>query len=561
MSAQPQLLQIGHLSSLQREAMILYDLTRAMVFIHKTAGFPAAAELAEGLILQLLGKHPAGQMSALLYESRPSGNFARIKRLFAESEGGLGLQLLSTRDCTQRLTELEELAHRRFALIAAAGAVHIADYNKISPRPEPWRLLLITDIDGLAADSHALQALQNLCQSGPTVGIIPVLFRGESTNIGDNDLDFRLKYIEAFWNAILSSAFGFDLRATPVQPINQPTEVWRLLYKFQARIGLTDTLRDQWVEDLLQRLKSREEENVDQDFLQVEIGLEGIKPAFFRLGEAANSYHALLGGASRSGKSSLLNNLILQICEKYPPETLRLWLFDYREGVEFTLFTGLAHVDVLHVDNEDKQGAIAAFTAFEALMRERSLLFRQNDPPVSRLADYNRHAATPLPRCLLIVDEAQSMFDDRETKPHAKRLLKEVSRKGAAFGLHILLSTQSYQNVELEPDVKGQFRLRVGLQLSSSMECRALMGRDNDAPMTLPRYAAVYNNNFGEARDNRIFSLTALPREELHAKLATLRQRYPAGEPLSFKESDGKTTRAATKTVTDDFSDWDDLTN
>jgi len=93
----------------------------------------------------------------------------------------------------------------------------------------------------------------------------------------------------------------------------------------------------------------------------------------------------------------LLNNLILQLCESFTPAELRLWLFDYKEG--------LAHLDALHADNDDKQYAIDAFARFEAIMRERSVLFRQCNPPATRLVEYNRQAAQPLPCCLMIVDK------------------------------------------------------------------------------------------------------------------------------------------------------------
>ncbi|MCK4492692.1 MAG: hypothetical protein KAU26_01435 [Methylococcales bacterium] len=77
--------------------------------------------------------------------------------------------------------------------------------------------------------------------------------------------------------------------------------------------------------------------------------------------------------------------------------------------------------------------------------------------------------------------------------------------------------------MDLDRDVKAQFRLRIGLQLSSSMECRALMGRDNDAMLNLPRYHAVYNGNFSEMKDNRVIALSALARNDLWQRLQALK--------------------------------------
>jgi hypothetical protein len=131
--------------------------------------------------------------------------------------------------------------------------------------------------------------------------------------------------------------------------------------------------------------------------------------------------------------------------------------------------------------------------------------------------------------------------------------------ENAAFGLHIVLSTQSYQNLDLEPDVKAQFHLRIALRLSTSMECRALMGRDNDAPLGLPRFAAVYNRHQGDASKNRILALDDLPREELMTRLEKLRRQYPgpAVPPMPEAQPDGP--EAAIKSGGDEWADWDSL--
>lgn len=557
-------LHVGTLTSLRREALAPYDTSRAVALGFDADTEELAAELCEGLALQLLARHTPGEARLVLYEAAPSRRFAELKRLLVESDGRWGEQLFNSRSCHDLLDVLNEQAHRRFAMLASAGATDLATYNVGAVRREVVTYVVLTSVEALAGEGHSLEALQNLCLQGPLVGLVPILLCAGGGEVDEGVPDFRRKPLAAFWAAVLPRAFGFDLRSTPVRPWGQPAELWRLLTRFGVVVGLPQELRARWADALVAGVALADEASPHRDFLVVPIGTEGTRRAHFALGEASNCYHALLGGASRSGKSTLLNNLILQACEALGPDELRLWLFDYREGVEFTLFEGLPHLDVLHVDNEDRQGAQDAFVRFLGLMKERAVLFRQCTPPVARLVDYNQHAASPLPRCLLIVDEAQSLFDDRESKPHAKRLLREVARKGAAFGLHVILSTQSFQNVELEPDVKAQFRLRVGLQLSNAMECRALMGRDNDAPLTLPRFTAVYNNNFGEARDNRLIALDALSREDLLQRVRALCDRYPGGgqtrdaaavrpEPPSTAGPSSAAKGGA------DFADWDDL--
>ncbi len=93
----------------------------------------------------------------------------------------------------------------------------------------------------------------------------------------------------------------------------------------------------------------------------------------------------------------------------------------------------------------------------------------------------------------------------------------------------MILSTQSFQNVELESDVKDQFHLRIGLRHASAMGCRALMGRDNDAMLTLERFTAIYNSHQGEPQHNRAVALDNAP--DFLPRLDRLKAKYPQTPP------------------------------
>jgi len=131
------------------------------------------------------------------------------------------------------------------------------------------------------------------------------------------------------------------------------------------------------------------------------------------------------------------------------------------------------------------QDILDSFDSYLAAIKQRKQLFRQH-LGVQTLAEYNAIAKQPLPYWLMIVDEAQSLFEERITKKAAKTLIKTIARKGAAFGLHLIFSTQSYQNVELEKAEKDQFRLRIAFQHASAMGCNALFEGQRLSPKIKP---------------------------------------------------------------------------
>lgn len=556
-------LQIGNLAAYQhREALIPYEQTTPIVIAYSTTSQTLATDTSEGFALQLLAQHPIGQAKVLLCEATPSRHFSQLKRLFAETQKHLGEQFFTAQDYQKHLLALNELAHRRFALFSSAHVDTISQYNAVAFRPEAFIYLIVTGIEAFGNENQTLQLLQNLCTQGAAVGITPILLYDEDALQDSDSYENKRKLFANFWQSLIPVAFGIDCRPQPIQPLNklQSNALWQLLHRLQLVSGVALATRKQWTNTLIEQHQALIADDKNQDFLRIPIGMEGGQRAHFCLGEAANAYHVMIAGTNRSGKSTLLNNVLISVCETYSPDELRLWLFDYREGAEFHIFAGLAHLDALHINNADKPYAINAFSAFEQEMQRRTVLFRESGFG-SRLVDYNQKASEPLPRLLMIIDEAQELFTDRESKTHAKRMLAAVTRRGASAGMHIILSTQTYQNVDLEADVKDQIRLRIALQLGSSMSCRALMGRDNDAPLNLPRFTAVYNNNFGEARDNRIIALDDLP--DLTPRLAALKQRYPQSPRPVFgvTENPAATKKSAdsTQKKPNDYDNLDDV--
>lgn len=285
-------------------------------------------------------------------------------------------------------------------------------------------------------------------------------------------------------------------------------------------------LRKSWADDLLRATQQAQDNNGESDFLHIRIGLAGANPAYFSMGEKSDVYHALIGGTTRTGKTTLLNNLILTAGETYTPQQLQLTLMDFKSGVSFWEYEGLGHIAALYApEDTDFSAALQCLNAFEQQMSARYTQFRSAQ--VMRLADYNRVAAEPLPRCVLIADEVQSLFDgiDFNQSKEVRRLLSSIAKKGAAAGVHIILSTQSFEGIDLGDGVKSQFHLRLGFRHTDGRGCRALMGRDNDAMLSLSRFTAIYNSHQGEEKHNRMVALDDLP--DFHVRLDRLKAQYP----------------------------------
>ena len=145
---------------------------------------------------------------------------------------------------------------------------------------------------------------------------------------------------------------------------------------------------------------------------------------------------------------------------------------------------------------------------------------------VTDLPDYRRETGQVLPRALVIMDEFQVLFSEEDRLAReAGRLLADIAKRGAAFGLHLLLATQSPGGplaAYLRP-VYEQMALRIALGCTQPSVSQAILGEGNDTATRLVRAGdAIYNDRRGEGA-NPVMRIAMLPTRERLALIGDIR--------------------------------------
>jgi DNA segregation ATPase FtsK/SpoIIIE, S-DNA-T family len=277
---------------------------------------------------------------------------------------------------------------------------------------------------------------------------------------------------------------------------------------------------------------------VTTDGLDVQIGVDGKgEPQRFVMG-VRGVHHGLVGGDVRMGKTNLLHVLISQLALQYPPEELELYLLDFKE-VEFDAYLTerLPHARAI-TSRTDREFGLSMLRRFHDEINRRARLCRE--AKVTDLPDYRRETGQVLPRALVIMDEFQVLFSEEDRLAReAGRLLADIAKRGAAFGLHLLLATQSPGGplaAYLRP-VYEQMALRIALGCTQPSVSQAILGEGNDAATRLVQAGdAIYNDRRGEG-DNPVMRIAMLPTRERLELIAAIRalaggREYPP--PASF---------------------------
>jgi hypothetical protein len=280
--------------------------------------------------------------------------------------------------------------------------------------------------------------------------------------------------------------------------------------------------------------------------ISVAIGRAGAtKRQLFQVGKGT-AQHALVAGKTGSGKSTLLHALVTNLALNYSPDELELFLIDFKKGVEFKAYAQyrLPHARAVAIESEREFG-LSVLQRLDGVLKERGEMFREAG--VNSLAEYRDHldkryraksdqkpagdAVTggrpACPRILLVVDEFQEFFveDDRVAQECAL-LLDRLVRQGRAFGLHVLLGSQTLGGAySLARSTIDQMAVRIALQCSDA-DAQLILSKENTAARLLGRPGeAIYNDQNGLVEGNDLFQVVWLDDSKREHLLADIRKR------------------------------------
>jgi DNA segregation ATPase FtsK/SpoIIIE, S-DNA-T family len=394
----------------------------------------------------------------------------------------------------------------------------------------PYHVLALTAFPAGITD-HAAELLTRLARNGPRAGLYIVATTEPGSRFDGPATTLTLTPSgELTWD---DPDFGDCVLRPDQMPAAATANPWLDAVGVAANSAARDLpfsliappAEQRWADDTI-------------DGLDVQIGVTMTgEPQHFVLG-VRGVHHGLVGGDIRMGKTNLLHVLICQLALRYPPEELELYLLDFKE-VEFDAYLteGLPHARAI-TSRTDREFGLSMLRRFHDEIDRRARQCRE--AKVTDLADYRRDTGNPLPRALVIMDEFQVLFaqEDRLAR-EAGQLLADIAKRGAAFGLHLLLATQSpggLLTAYLRP-VYEQMALRIALGCTQPSVSQAILGEGNDAATRLIRAGdAIYNDRRGEGA-NPVARIAVLPTRERLSLIAGVRalsgeREYPP--PASF---------------------------
>jgi len=271
-------------------------------------------------------------------------------------------------------------------IISQQGLTHISEFNVYSKVPKPYNLILIPNFP-IGINNQQIEKIKDLMLYANKCGYIFVL--------GFLHSEVR-KLIEKSY-----SSFDFSVFTQNMQRINIVAENKNALYNISLNIielitnrgynhlQISENIINEAINLTNSKFTKEEKTFENKDFLNIPIGYdENGNRQFFSLGQTSSAYHTLVSGTTGSGKTTFTHNLILQLAEKYNSDQIRLYLFDYKESIEFDRYREHPNVELLHLDNDNYDVVINTLKGFVSEIKTRKELF--NEIKVSDIYNYNK---------------------------------------------------------------------------------------------------------------------------------------------------------------------------
>jgi len=212
------------------------------------------------------------------------------------------------------------------------------------------------------------------------------------------------------------------------------------------------------------------------------LGLQEINGALLYLnlgtefgGLSSHEPHSLVAGATGSGKSVLIQALLLDIAATNSKELAQLILIDPKMGVDYAPLADLPHMRDEIVTTKEKAGEVLAALVQE--MEDRYKAFaraRARDLPT-----YNSKvsAAERLPMVFLIHDEFADWMLDDAYKGAVGAAVQRLGVKARAAGIHLIFAAQRPDKDVMPMQLRENLGNRLILKVSSEATSKIALDR------------------------------------------------------------------------------------
>jgi len=190
----------------------------------------------------------------------------------------------------------------------------------------------------------------------------------------------------------------------------------------------------------------------------------------------AKAPHLLIAGSTGSGKSCLMNDIIVSLVNKYDANYFKAVLIDIKQ-VEFTQYKNIPHLATPVITETDK--AIDILNKMIIIMTNRYKIL--SDLNYKNMEDYNKQESDKMCYYLIVIDELADLFIQ---SPDIEILLCRLAQLGRAAGIHLILATQRPDSKTISSKLKVNIPSRLALTVTNHYDSKTILDETGAEKLT-----------------------------------------------------------------------------
>lgn len=212
--------------------------------------------------------------------------------------------------------------------------------------------------------------------------------------------------------------------------------------------------------------------------------------------ETGHGPHGLVAGTTGSGKSELLQSIIISLAVNYHPHDVVFVLIDYKGGGMADVFQGMPHLVGTITNLGGNQTTRALLSIKSELMRRQRIFSAYGVNNIDRYQKlyYNRgeqHDMPPIPHLIMIADEFAELKQDQ---PEFMKELVSAARVGRSLGVHLILATQKPAGV-VDEQIWSNSKFKICLKVQDEADSKDVIKRPDAARIKEPGRAYIQVGN------------------------------------------------------------------
>ncbi len=178
----------------------------------------------------------------------------------------------------------------------------------------------------------------------------------------------------------------------------------------------------------------------------------------------------LVAGTTGTGKSTMLNTLILEILYNFKPEDVKIVLIDTRI-INFKRFANIPNLLIPPIYDTKKAEGTLAWILQECAVRNKK--FAENN--VKNIEEYNKKSELKLPRIAVFIEDLCDLmsYDEKNIEEMMINII-QISRK---VGIHLIISTYRTSTDIITGRIKANIPARLTFKLPSIADSRTVLNR------------------------------------------------------------------------------------